>query len=220
MCDCNKSSWTPNKQNNCYTDNTKIYKPCNNKKDCDNNKKDCDCKKENTCCVNWTSLDYDFTQSVLEYIEKTIQNPHCYIDGSLLVIPFFCFMDCVIKKIAKLDISLCSKQNFIRSLMDITFPDVLGKYENGFTFDALLAFMYSVFLTISVKWTLYIDTELRSKCFDDCAIKSARKCFFEEILCCGPTFGMIIHNNTPLFNDIYQTILNCRLRDYVKDKII
>src|SRR6185503_4041023 len=123
----------------------------------------------------------------------------------------------IIEAIAGLKISLCARQNFIRAVMDIKFLSSLNSVINGFTPTAYEAFIEAIFISISTKWNLYVQTELINDC-NRVIIDGAKKNFLNNLLNFLPEIQTGVNSPVP-DQDTLNTINNV-IKDYVRTVIL
>lgn len=171
-------------------------------------------KTDKAPCVEWTSLSNDITQNVLNVINNTIVNPSTNYQPSVVIIPYYLFIDNVIKRISCLRLSQCAKQNFIRSVMDIPFLSMLNNNAGEFSKQSYEAFIETVLISISTKWCLYADNELRD-------IEFAKNCFFEDIMSRLPAIQVgLPPASFPIPDQITLDGINDNIKKFVRDNLL
>jgi len=207
MCDCQKKQKLVNhcsKTNRCFSrtmPTIEIRKKQNKRPD-------------TTKCVEWSSLTADIAQSVLNTINNTVTAPLTNYQPSVVIIPYYLFIDNIIKRISCLKISQCAKQNFIRSVMDIPFLSTLNNNAGEFTKQTYEAFIETVLISISTKWSLYADNEMRD-------IEFAKNCFFEDIMSHLPAIQVgIPPSSYPIPDQPTLDCINHDIKKFVRDNLL
>ncbi|VBB19015.1 hypothetical protein YASMINEVIRUS_1547 [Yasminevirus sp. GU-2018] len=144
------------------------------------------CKDSCETCVTWTSLTPDITQDACTAsVPDSGSQQISQLASNALAMMMF--IEYIIKKISCLKISLCAKQNLIRSMMGAIPTDILEKisndtHDNSFfdNTEIYVTFMKTFFVALSMKWSMYIDSELNCKC-TPIQLSVMKKTFFLDI---------------------------------------